>query len=94
VDTAAHAASSGYGGQLAAPGYLGDVMNLEQMPFRVLVRWVLFGVAFLFVTVPLGLDGMSGLIPVALGFVHLYVFRPVVTPHVTDAEIAEWLSRG
>jgi hypothetical protein len=75
-------------------GYLGDVMNLEQIPFRVVVRWVLFGVAFLFVTVPLGIDGMAGLIPVALGFVHLWVFRPVVTPHVTDAELEAWLNLG
>jgi hypothetical protein len=94
VDTAAHAASSGYGGQIAAPGYLGDVMNLEQIPAATLWRWGLFTLATVVAWVLLGLNDLAGLIPVSLGFIHLYLFRPVVTPHVTDAEIAEWLSRG
>jgi hypothetical protein len=69
-------------------------MKLEQMSSTTLWRWGLFALATVVAWVLLGLNELAGLIPVTLGFIHLYLFRPVVTPHVTDAEIAEWLSRG
>jgi hypothetical protein len=69
-------------------------MNLEQMPFRDVVRWLLLCVVALFAVILLAIDNMWGLIPVVGGFVHLWLFRPVVTPHVTDAELEAWLNLG
>jgi hypothetical protein len=68
-------------------------MNLEQMPFRALVKWLWLGVAFVVAACILTVDNMSGLIPVACGFVHLWLFRPPKA-QLTDADLDALLGRA
>jgi hypothetical protein len=68
-------------------------MNLEQIPFRVLMRWVLLGVALLFVAVVLCMDGMWGLIPAVVVFAHECVFH-APKAQLTDADLDALLGRA
>lgn len=67
----------------------------EEIPLRRVASWTLFGAAAITVAGLLGLTYTTiGLLPVVFAYVILYVFRPVVTPRVTDAELEAWLNGG
>jgi hypothetical protein len=68
-------------------------MNLEQMPFRDLVKWLWLGVAFVVAACILVVSDMTGLIPVAGGFVHLWLLRPPKA-QLTDADLEALLGRA
>jgi len=65
-------------------------MNLETVPIGRVMRWFGYLVAFAVCTVWLGYT-LAGYIPILFAFTVLMVGRPVVTPHVTDADIEAWL---
>lgn len=63
-------------------------MNLETTTLPVFARWTVFVVALGVAAIVLGIQySTSGLWVLTLGFAHLYLFRPVLTPRVTDAEL-------
>jgi hypothetical protein len=68
-------------------------MNLEQMPFRVLVRWLMLCVALLFAATLLGIGNMWGLIPAVVLFAHECVFH-APKAQLTDADLDALLVRG
>lgn len=65
---------------------------LEQIPLRALL-WGLFGVALLIAWIILGLDGLSGLVPVMFGMAFLIVFRPPKV-QLTEADLDALLGRA
>jgi hypothetical protein len=67
-------------------------MNLEQMPFRVLVKWLLFGVALLAAGVVWAMDGLWGLIPALVLLAHECVFH-APKAQLTDADLDALLGR-
>lgn len=64
----------------------------EQMPLRVLVRWLLFSVGFLFTVILLGVGDMAGLMPLIGVVIHLWMFRPP-RAQLTDADLDALLGR-
>ena len=65
---------------------------LEQMPTGVFIRWGLFALAFIVAWVLLGMNDLSGFIPVTVALAFLIVFHP---PKVqfTDADADALLGR-
>lgn len=65
---------------------------LEQIP-RGAIRWGLFAVALMIAWLVLGMDGMSGLVPVMFVLAFLIVFHPPRAV-LTDADIDALLGRS
>lgn len=65
---------------------------LEQIPFRVLVRWMVLCTAAIVATVILAFE-MPGYTLAPAVFLAFLVCRPQPVK-LTDAELYEWLSRG